>query len=94
MDVHDEAIRIWQQERRIVGNICHLKHHAGISRLVLRHADLLQEPVLHIEALADQNRGKLGIGKIEEDAVGAGHTSRSILHFAVNVNGHASVIRS
>ena len=55
MDINDEAVRVGQQEGRVVGDVRNFENDARISRLILRDADLLQKAVMHIEALADQD---------------------------------------
>ena len=40
------------------------------SRLELRHPDLFQQPVIHVEGLAQQRRGQIGVAQIKKDSLG------------------------
>ena len=70
VNIDDQPVRIRQQEGFVVRKIVDFEHDARAAGLKLRHADLLQEAVIHIEALAHQRRRQLGVAQIEEDAVG------------------------
>ena len=54
VNIDDQPVRIRQQEGFVVREIIDLEHHSRPAGLKLRHADLLQESVIHVEALAHQ----------------------------------------
>jgi len=47
-----------------------LEHDSRAPRLKLRYPDFLQEPVIHVEALAHQRGSQLRPAQIEENPVG------------------------
>ncbi len=93
VDIDDQPVRIRQQEGFVVRKIGHFEHNPRAPGLKLRHTNLLQEPVVHVEALAHQRRGQLGAAQVEENAVRTGNARRTELDVALQVDGDARVVR-
>ena len=93
MNIDNQPVRVGQQERRILGDVIHFQHHPGRSLLVLRHPDLLQEAILHVEALAHQRRNQFRVRQVEEDAVRIGDAPSLVFHLRVQIDRHAGVVR-
>ncbi len=93
MDVDDEPVRVGQEESRILDHFVQLQHHAGQSALVLRHADLVQESAINVEAFAHQFGREASVIQVEEDAVGIGDTPGLVLDLFFQVDGDPRVVR-
>ena len=94
MNVDDQTVGIWQQERIVLRQAVHFQDNAGLIVLELGHTNLLQETVVHIEAFANQRRSQRRTPQIEEDAVGAVDTLRLELHILFQINSYPRVIGS
>ena len=69
MDIHDQAVRIGQQERGVFAYRGHFQHYARHARLILSHPDPLQKTIFHIERFAHQLGRQFGAVQVEEYAV-------------------------
>ena len=69
------------------------QHDPRLSRLELRHADLLQQAVVHVEGFAQQRRRQIGIEQIEKDSLGMLDALRLELYFLLQSDGDPGVLR-
>ena len=66
MNVDDQAVGIRQKKGVVIRKIVDLKHHPRATRRKLSHTNFLEEAVIHIEALAHQSGGELGVAQVKE----------------------------
>src|ERR1019366_4592242 len=57
------------------------------------NANLLQEAIVDVKGLSHQGRSQFSVAQVEENAVGMRDALRPELHFLLNVNSDASVVR-
>ena len=93
VDINNQPVWIGQQKGVVVGEIVYLENDPGAAGLKLRYPNLLQKPVIHIEALAHQRRCQLSVAQIEENAVRVRDALGSELDLTLQINGDSRVIR-
>ena len=93
VNVDDQARRIGEQEGGVVGTVFNLQNDAGFSRLELRHPDLFQQPIIHVEGLAQQRRSQVGVEQIKKDSLGIINALGIELYVSFQANGDPCVVR-